>query len=159
MVVVDRDGNIVLVNTQVERIFGYARLELLGKSIEFLIPQRFRGKHPEYRSGLFRRSPGPPHGSGSGVVRVGLSVENAAQLAGMETSEWAAIEAGHVRTRVDQLRSMAGISRGPLRAASHGGPVLPGCLGALNRVLPPGASGSTGGRYSKPYRLISEERR
>ena len=40
---------------------------------------------------------------------VGLSVENAAQLAGMETSEWTAIEAGHVPTRMDQLRSMAGV--------------------------------------------------
>jgi transcriptional regulator with XRE-family HTH domain len=39
---------------------------------------------------------------------MGLSVEDIARLAGMEASEWAAIEAGHVPTRVDQLRSMAG---------------------------------------------------
>jgi transcriptional regulator with XRE-family HTH domain len=39
---------------------------------------------------------------------MGLSVEEIARLAGMEASEWAAIEAGHVPTRMDQLRSMAG---------------------------------------------------
>ena len=39
---------------------------------------------------------------------VGLSVEDIAKLAGMETSEWAAIEAGYVPTRTARLRSMAG---------------------------------------------------
>jgi len=38
----------------------------------------------------------------------GLSVEEAAQLAGMEVSEWAAIEAGSVPQTTDQLRSIAG---------------------------------------------------
>jgi transcriptional regulator with XRE-family HTH domain len=41
-------------------------------------------------------------------LEIGLSVEDIARLAGMEPSEWAAIEAGHVPTRLDQLRSMAG---------------------------------------------------
>jgi transcriptional regulator with XRE-family HTH domain len=39
---------------------------------------------------------------------IGLSVEDAARLAGMEASEWAAIEAGAVPQTADQLLSMAG---------------------------------------------------
>jgi PAS domain S-box-containing protein len=50
MVVVDADGIIVLVNSQVERLFGYAREELLGRPVEELIPQRFRAAHPGHRA-------------------------------------------------------------------------------------------------------------
>ena len=38
----------------------------------------------------------------------GRSIEQAAHLAGMEASQWAAIEAGYVPTEASQLRSMAG---------------------------------------------------
>jgi transcriptional regulator with XRE-family HTH domain len=38
----------------------------------------------------------------------GRSIEQAAHLAGMEASQWAAIEAGYVPTEAAQLRSMAG---------------------------------------------------
>ena len=46
---VDALGRIVLVNSQVERMFGYEREELLGKGVEMLIPERFRGRHPAHR--------------------------------------------------------------------------------------------------------------
>ncbi|MBI4551197.1 MAG: PAS domain S-box protein [Candidatus Latescibacteria bacterium] len=48
---VDREGRIVLVNTQTERIFGYSREELLGQSVEVLIPARFRVRHAKHRAG------------------------------------------------------------------------------------------------------------
>ena len=38
---------------------------------------------------------------------IGRSVEDAARLSGMESSEWAAIEAGHVPADPARLRSMA----------------------------------------------------
>ena len=54
MVIVDKSGTIVLVNSQTERLFGYPREELLGQLIEILVPPRFRTNHPGYRKGYFR---------------------------------------------------------------------------------------------------------
>lgn len=53
MVVVDPEGLIVLVNSQTERLFGYARAEMLGRAVEMLVPERLRGRHPAHRSGYF----------------------------------------------------------------------------------------------------------
>ncbi len=53
MVIVDPAGRIVLVNSQTEALFGYARQELLGREIEVLVPERFRGAHPGHRHGFF----------------------------------------------------------------------------------------------------------
>jgi PAS domain S-box-containing protein len=50
IVMVDTSGRIVLVNSQLEKYFGYRRDELLGQPIEMLIPERLRGRHEEYRS-------------------------------------------------------------------------------------------------------------
>jgi len=53
MLIVNRAGTIVLVNSQAEALFGYARDELLGQKVEVLAPERFRSRHPAYRSGYF----------------------------------------------------------------------------------------------------------
>ena len=53
MVVMNRQGKIVLVNAQTERVFGYRREELLGQEIEILVPQRFRDQHTGHRAEFF----------------------------------------------------------------------------------------------------------
>ena len=49
MVIVDGKGRITLVNAQTERLFGFDRRDLIGKPIEMLIPERFRGGHVAHR--------------------------------------------------------------------------------------------------------------
>ena len=53
MVIVNPKGEIVLVNAQTERLFGWTRDELLGNTVEMLVPPRFREKHPGHRTGYF----------------------------------------------------------------------------------------------------------
>jgi len=52
MVIVDRNGAIVLVNGQTETLFGYPRSEMLGEQLEMLLPERYRSRHPAARSGF-----------------------------------------------------------------------------------------------------------
>jgi PAS domain S-box-containing protein len=53
MVIVGKHGRISLVNAQTEKLFGYSRDELIGNTVEMLIPARFVGKHPQHRNGYF----------------------------------------------------------------------------------------------------------
>src|SRR3990172_6589075 len=66
MVIVNKDGEIILVNQQIEKLFGYKREELLGQKVEVLMPERFRSKHVGYRAGYFA----DPH-----VRPMGASIE------------------------------------------------------------------------------------
>ena len=52
LLMIDSEGRIVLVNKEIERLFGYSRDELLGNPVEMLVPERFRLQHPEFRSGF-----------------------------------------------------------------------------------------------------------
>jgi len=56
IIVVKQDGTIALVNSQTERLFGYAREELLGQAIELLLPHRFREQHRAHRM-VFAQAP------------------------------------------------------------------------------------------------------
>jgi PAS domain-containing protein len=46
MLIADAAGAIVLANSQVERVFGYAPAELLGQPVELLVPDRLRAGIP-----------------------------------------------------------------------------------------------------------------
>jgi two-component system cell cycle sensor histidine kinase/response regulator CckA len=60
----DRAGRIVLANHQAEELFGYSREELIGSSMEMLLPEARRGAHAQMRAGYLRRPSGRPMGSG-----------------------------------------------------------------------------------------------
>jgi PAS domain S-box-containing protein len=68
LVVVNHRGQIILVNAQTEKLFGYARSELLHQSVEILIPSRLRGQHPGHRSGYFADAQVRPMGAGMELI-------------------------------------------------------------------------------------------
>ena len=57
-IVVNQNGEISLINAQAESMFQYFRNELLGKSIEILIPTKLRQVHTEHRQ-TYLRAPQP----------------------------------------------------------------------------------------------------
>lgn len=57
MVVCDPAGTILIVNAEAERLFGYSRQELIGQSIELMVPPRFREHHRGHRA-AFLAAPG-----------------------------------------------------------------------------------------------------
>jgi PAS domain S-box-containing protein len=63
-VIVNETGTILLANSQTEKLFGYARHELLGQSIEMLVPERFRHKHSSHRAGFFANAQARSMGTG-----------------------------------------------------------------------------------------------
>ena len=65
MVVVNREGKILLVNAQTEKLFGYERHDLLHQDVEVLMPARFRGMHRADRSGFFGEPRTRAMGAGS----------------------------------------------------------------------------------------------
>jgi diguanylate cyclase (GGDEF)-like protein/PAS domain S-box-containing protein len=52
MLIVDQNGNMSLANAQVEQLFGFLRSELIGQSIDMLLPERFRVPAGEPREGV-----------------------------------------------------------------------------------------------------------
>jgi len=52
----DAQGRITQANAQVEKFFGYSKAELLGQSVDILVPERFRRIHPAHRQDYSARA-------------------------------------------------------------------------------------------------------
>jgi PAS domain S-box-containing protein len=90
MVIINGLGEIVLINSQTEKLFGYIREELLGKPIEILVPERFRNLHPKYRTGYFTEPRVRPMGVGLdlyGLHKNGHEFPVEISLSPLETEE------------------------------------------------------------------------
>jgi PAS domain S-box-containing protein len=64
MIMVGDDGRIAMANAQAEKLFGYQREELIGQSVEMLVPERFRNHHSAHRAGFSASPVVRPMGAG-----------------------------------------------------------------------------------------------
>jgi two-component system, LuxR family, sensor kinase FixL len=90
MIMVNTEGSITLVNTQTEAVFGYSRAELIGRSIEVLVPARFGSHHATYRQGYFDDARARPMGAGRelfGLRKDGTEVPVEIGLTPIHTAE------------------------------------------------------------------------
>jgi PAS domain S-box-containing protein len=106
---VTRDGRITLINAQAERLFGYVREELLGQSVDILVPERVRTHHPRHREHYFTRTKPRPMGAGMALAAVrkdGTEFPAEISLSALETDQGTIVSAA-IRDVTERLQAQA----------------------------------------------------
>ena len=99
------DGTIRLTNRALDELFEYDRGELIGKSVDILVPEEIRGRHPGLRDAYLRVPVKRAMGSGrdlSGVTKYGatIALELGLDPVRLESGEtWALVAAVDIRQR------------------------------------------------------------
>ena len=123
MVIVNGEGRIVMVNAQTKKLYGYRREELLGMTVERLMPERFRQPHLGHRK-RFLDKPQVRH-LGTGLVLYGLRKDGTEfpvdiSLAPLETEEGIlVISAIRDITERKQLEMDLRLTQDKLRTLAH----------------------------------------
>ncbi len=109
MVIVNRQGRIVLVNAQAERLFGYNRIELLDQPVELLVPVHERIVHATHRAGYYTHPTTRPMGAGldlRGRRKDGSEFPLDISLSPLETEEGLLVTAA-IRDTTEQKQAQA----------------------------------------------------
>ena len=103
------DGTITLVNAQAERLFGYARRELMGRPIEILVPENARLAHPDRREQYFAHPRPRPMGAGMQLAarrKDGTEFPAEISLSALDTEDGLVVSAA-IRDVTDRLELQA----------------------------------------------------
>lgn len=106
-VIVDAEGQILLVNEQTERLFGYPREELVGRPVEILLPPRFHNIHLQHRHGYVADPKTRPMGAGlelAGLRKNGEEVPVDISLSAIVTEE-GTLAMAYIRDITDRKRA------------------------------------------------------
>lgn len=123
MIMVNSEGRLVLVNRETERLFGYARNELLERPLDMLIPEQYRFRHAQHCASFFRELSVRPMAGGtccSGLRKDGTVIPLMIGLHPVESPEERLVLAAIVdmterkKAEAEMIRRMA-----ELQAALH----------------------------------------
>ncbi len=111
ILIVNKEGNIAIVNLQAESLFGYNRKELIGLGIEKLIPQDLHNKHVKNRENFFKNPKTRTMGGGFSLLALRKNGEKfpvEISLAPLETSEGLVVSAA-IRDITERIKTMSAL--------------------------------------------------